>query len=380
MRTRAFACLLALAVAAPLPAITVTEVYIGGVAASEQSYVSSLLPIRVGDVFHSLRDLERKAALARSYLEQGGGFVNVEVEIEEISDTEAAVYVLLQSVAIGGRPVFGSDMTVFPHIPFYATGFGFIVGISEQLIGLDLPLARRLSADLLLGHSQTVGGVHAISAKAGLNYRPFPFLSLYLPIEADFYPASGGTWPVDVAVSAGGKIDFSYLESVYLFGASFEAAVRKGLADFDYTGIQAAATLSFRPFSFLSLGSTATLYALFGSASPLHTVDETGRKSLRVPPEAVMVGSGVGSISALLRIIVPWSADLKLVRITPSVYGFFEAWRPYEAFTDLAQAPYASSAGGGVMLELSSPFAFTFELGYGYSIAEGRSVFVFNVK
>jgi len=282
MHPRPFAFVLLLALAAQVSAISVSEVFVSGVAASEHAYLRSILPIKAGELFASVGDLERRAAVAESYLEQEGSFANVSIEIEETSDSEAAVYVLLQSAAISGLSIFGSAMTVIPHFPVYATGFGFLVGAYEQFIGLDVPFVRQLRLDILSGHAQTIAGVHAVSAKAGLNYKPLPLLSFYVPVEVDAYPVPVGAWPVDVALKAGAKIDLTFLEAAYMFGGTLEASARKGVMDFDYTSTHAAAVLSFRPFSFLSLSSAASAYALFGTAPPLRTVNETGNKGLRV--------------------------------------------------------------------------------------------------
>src|SRR4030042_1675115 len=88
--------------------ITVSEILISGVAEAEQAYVRSILAIAEGDVFCSLAELKRKASVLESYLAQDGGYSNVSIEVEEDSDTEATVYVLLQGAMIGALPVFGS--------------------------------------------------------------------------------------------------------------------------------------------------------------------------------------------------------------------------------------------------------------------------------
>ena len=66
--------------------------------------------------------------------------------------------------------------------------------------------------------------------------------------------------------------------------------------------------------------------------------------------------------------------------LAPSVYGFYEAWHASSVVSELTRGPYSSSVGGGVMLELSPPFSLIVEIGYGYSITEERSMFLFSVK
>ena len=380
MRPRILALGLSLIVATQLHALALTEVFVSGVTASEQDYVKSILPLAAGDVFASVGDLEKRAKLAESFLRQDGHFANVSIEIEEISESEAAAYVLLHDAAIGALSVFDSTFTVIPHFPLYASGFGFLIGAYEQSIALDLPLSRRLRVDFVSGHAQTISGTHAVSTKAGFNFSPLPLLSFYLPVEVDAYPRSDQVWLLDSAIGGGAKLDLSFFEGATPFGGSLEASARRGLAEFDYASVKSAAALSFHPLPFFSLLSVAEVYALSGAAAVLGTVNDVGGKSLRVAPLAAIAGTGVALASGTGKLSLPLRLHLGIMSLSISAFGFYEAWRSFEAVSDLRQGPWSGSTGAGLMIELSPPFSLTVEIGYGYSIAESRSLLLFSVR
>jgi len=361
--------------------LRISEIIVSGVPEPEARRIKSLLPFAEGSAFASIEKARRLAAFAKAYLEQDEGFAGVDIEVEEIEAETIGVYIHPRPSTIASLSVFGFSMTTIPNIPFYGVGTGFSVAAEEQLLGLDLPLARWASADFAAGHAVSADSEQALSAKAGLSLKPLPLFSGYAFAGLDAY-LGDDPWPRDAYGQGGARLDLGFLSRLVLFGPSFEALYRRGFLDYSYSAIGGGAAFAFRPFSFFRTEAKADLYFVTGTAAPLATLPSAGTRELRLPTDALPDTGGLASISLTGYLALPLKLRLGVATLSFSLFGFVEASEPYIDLAELRRigipklSATSPATGGGLLLEFSPPFSLSFEIGCGYSLDDDEFAFL----